>query len=211
MSNLVELFPDTTDEEYEDRILPILIRVLAQLHEAVDNGQFDVIEPAAKSLLNYCWRSMLYLDESRKLGVFKNNQFPKCLSSAIDNLAADAALALGGDGVEDLARNLRDRSPTKRSSFIRLHGLWNDPTLPIKKLTIMEWVRKWHSIDIAIGWQSKGNYANWKMWIFSVLHGQNLSARDEGKCGVYMITLLGFYFQVYLFTLGKERKWVKTK
>ena len=47
MNNLVELFPDSTDSEYEDRIVPILINVLSQFHEAVDNGQFDVIEPAS--------------------------------------------------------------------------------------------------------------------------------------------------------------------
>ena len=115
MTNVIDLFPNATDEEFEDQILPILIHVLDQFHEAVGNGQFDVIEPAAMSLLDYSKRSMLFLDECRKLGFFPNNQFPEVLSSSIDNLAADSAMALGGEGAEEVARKLRDRSPTKRN------------------------------------------------------------------------------------------------
>ena len=211
MNNLVELFPDSTDSEYEDRIVPILINVLSQFHEAVDNGQFDVIEPASKSLLNYSMRSMLYLDETRKLGMFKNNQFPEFLSSAIDNLAADTVLALGGDDVEILARSLRDRSPTKRNSRVRSQELWNDPKLHVRKRTLIEWIRRWSAIDIGIGWQSKSNYENWKMWTLSAYHNQWPGVVSKGTFGSYIITLLGFYVRMQLFTLGNESKqWVKT-
>ena len=211
MNNLVELFPDSTDEEYEDHIVPILYSVLAQFHEAVSKGQFDLIEPATASLLDFSMRSMLYLDEYRKVGVFKDKQFPDFLSSSIDNLAADSAIALGGEGVEGLAINLRNRSPTKRNSILRERELWNDPTLKIRKRTIMEWIRRWAAFDIGVGWQSKGNYSGWKMWMFSAFHNQWPGVANKGTFGMYMITVFGFYIRVQLFTLGNESKqWVKT-
>ena len=115
MTNVVDLFPNATDEEYEDHILPILVSVLGHLHDAADRGQYDVIEGVSASLLDYSMRSMLFLDECRKFGMFKDNRFPDILTSAIDNLAADGCLAMGGEGAEEVAESLRNRSPTKRS------------------------------------------------------------------------------------------------
>lgn len=114
MTNVIDLFPDATDEEYEDHILPILIHVLGQFSDKTASGQHEAINRISMSILDYSLRSMLFLDECRKLGFFPKNRFPEILTSSIDNLAADSALALGGEGAEELAISLRDRSPTKR-------------------------------------------------------------------------------------------------
>ena len=115
MTNVIDLFPNATDEEYEDHILPILVTVLNQIKGAASSKNYKEVDEVAVSLLDYALRSMMFLDECRKLGMFRENRIPDVLSSSIDNLAADSALALGGEGAEDVARGLRNRTPTKRN------------------------------------------------------------------------------------------------
>ena len=117
MSNVFELFPIATDEEYENQILPILTTVLGQFTGAASKGRHKEVCEISVSLLDYSIRSMLFLDSCRKGGLFKDNKFPDVLSSAIDELAADSALALGGEDAKEVAAKLRNRSPTKRSKI----------------------------------------------------------------------------------------------
>jgi len=38
-SNVVQLFPDPTDAQYEELILPILVQVVGRISKDVDDGQ----------------------------------------------------------------------------------------------------------------------------------------------------------------------------
>ena len=53
--------------------------------------------------------------------------------------------------------------------------------------------------DIGVGWQTKGNYGGWEMWLFSVVCNQLPGELTPNMFGTFMITILGFYFRIHVF------------
>ncbi len=53
--------------------------------------------------------------------------------------------------------------------------------------------------DIGIGWQTWGNYDRIKHWLFSFYTNQGPGEMARKYFVMTMITILGFYFRVYLF------------
>ncbi len=65
--------------------------------------------------------------------------------------------------------------------------------------------------DIGIGWQTKGNYGGWKMWIFSAFHNQYHGDLTKSNIGMAMITVLGFYARIHIFRSDlPSKQWMKT-
>ena len=112
MSNVRPLFPNATDEEYEDLMLPLVIDAMQILWGVPDAARHDVLCEISGSLLQYVYSSMDALDSIRRDGYFDDNKLPRSIANAIDSLAADYARAMGGE--DSLADRLRTRSPTKR-------------------------------------------------------------------------------------------------
>ena len=52
-SNVVQLFPDPTDAQYEELILPILVQVVGRISKDVDDGQVELLEKISGSMLCY--------------------------------------------------------------------------------------------------------------------------------------------------------------
>ena len=113
MNNVRPLFPNTTDEEYEDLMLPHLNRAIGILWELAEQGKQEAAWEISTSLLRYAYHSMDTLNDIRRSGYFDDNKLPDLVAKAIDNLMADSAKAMGGD--DSFADELRTRSPTKRS------------------------------------------------------------------------------------------------
>ena len=69
---------------------------------------------------------------------------------------------------------------------------------------------KWTDFDIGIGWQSKGNCGSWRVWALSVYHNQNPGELTKNLIGMFIITVLGFYFRVYVMGPDfKSNQWMK--
>ena len=111
-SNVIQLFPKPTDEEYENKIVPVLIRVLEMLDDDCRNGNYDLLISISESLIRYARRSLNTLDHVRKAGWFDHGRLPPITAFDVDNLAADCAIAVGGD--VKMAEKLRNRSSVKR-------------------------------------------------------------------------------------------------
>jgi hypothetical protein len=56
----------------------------------------------------------------------------------------------------------------------------------------------WSDLDISIGWQTPGNYPNWKCWRFSLVRNEGQGEVTTKTIRVYMITFLGMYARVHL-------------
>ncbi len=52
--------------------------------------------------------------------------------------------------------------------------------------------------DIGIGWQTWGNYGSVKSWAFSLFTNEGVGEMTENKLAVLMITVMGFYFRIYV-------------
>ena len=52
--------------------------------------------------------------------------------------------------------------------------------------------------DFGIGWQSKGNYPDWQSWALSALHNQLPGELTNKTFGMFIATVLGFYFRIHL-------------
>ena len=118
LSNVIQLFPNLTkegyltNEEYENKIMPSLIKVLGILDEDRGSGNYDRLIKISESLMRYAIRSLITLDTLRRSGSFDNGQLPPITAFDVDNLAADCALAMGGG--TKMSKKLRNRSPKRR-------------------------------------------------------------------------------------------------
>ncbi len=56
----------------------------------------------------------------------------------------------------------------------------------------------WSDFDIAIGWQTPGNYADWKSWMISFVHRENQGELTRKIMLVYMLTFFGLYVRLHL-------------
>ena len=59
--------------------------------------------------------------------------------------------------------------------------------------------------DIGVGWQTKGNYGSWRPWIISALHNQVPGELTKNIFGMFIVTILGFYFRVHILGPGGYR------
>jgi len=107
-SNVIQLFPNPTDRQYEDEIVPTLVDVLGRLAGDAQNGNYERLNSIADSLYRYSIRSLITLDLQRRDGLFDDGKLPPVNAYDVDNLAADCALVMGGD--EELVNKLRDRT-----------------------------------------------------------------------------------------------------
>ena len=65
--------------------------------------------------------------------------------------------------------------------------------------------------DIGIGWQTKGNYGGWRLWILSAYNNQYQGDITKNNIGMFMITVIGFYFRIHVFRHDMTSKqWMKT-
>ncbi len=113
MSNVRHLFPNATDEEYEDLMLPVVIEQIEVLWDLAEKGNQDPAWEISISLLEYIYTSLETLDEIRRSGYFDDNKLPEPLAHAVDNLIADCAKVMGGS--ESLVDQIRTRSSPKRT------------------------------------------------------------------------------------------------
>ncbi len=107
------LFPNVTDEEYEDHMMPPLIKTMGLLWAQVHKGDHENMCEISTSLMRYVWHSLDTLNTIRCSGHFDDNKLPRSVANAIDNLIADCAGAMGGEN--SLIDKYRTRSPTKRA------------------------------------------------------------------------------------------------
>ncbi len=113
MSNVRPLFPNSTDEEYEDLMLPVAIEQIEVLWELAQKGNQDPAWEISISLLECVYTSLETLDDIRRSGYFDDNKLPEPVAHAIDNLIADCAKVMGGN--DSLVDQIRTRNPTKRT------------------------------------------------------------------------------------------------
>ena len=59
-------------------------------------------------------------------------------------------------------------------------------------------ILNWSDFDLAIGWQTKGNYPSLKSWLFSFVHRGNQGKLTNKIMAVYMVTIIGFYIRFHL-------------
>ena len=118
LSNVIQLFPNLTDkayltdEEYENELMPALIRGLEILGDDCRSGNYDLLIKISESLIRYARRSLITLDTLRRDGSFDDGQLPPITAFDVDNLAADSVIAMEGD--IEIAEKLRNRSTVKR-------------------------------------------------------------------------------------------------
>ena len=60
--------------------------------------------------------------------------------------------------------------------------------------------------DLGIGWQSKGNYPSYQSWLLSAIHNQAPGELTRSTFGMFIITILGFYFRVHILGPGGYEK-----
>ena len=109
MSNVIQLFPNPTDEQYEDEILPALTFVLEELLGVAQNGQYGELHDISGRLYKFAIVSLATFDALRRNDYFDDNKLPSSIAHIVDKLAGDCVLALGGD--MELANKLRNRTP----------------------------------------------------------------------------------------------------
>lgn len=112
MNNVRHLFPNATDEEYEDLMLPVVIEQIEVLWDLAEKGNQDPAWEISISLLEYVYTSLETLNNIRRSGYFDDNKLPESVAKAIDNLTADCAKVMGGD--DSLADQIRTRSSPKQ-------------------------------------------------------------------------------------------------
>ena len=112
MSNVIDLFPDPTDGDYEGHILPALVDVLADIWTTLDDDSKTISPIMAASIIRYAINSLTNLELMRRDGVFRDNRLPPDLGIAVDHFAADCAKSLGGD--KEMVEKLRNRTPVRR-------------------------------------------------------------------------------------------------
>lgn len=120
MNNVSPLFPNATDAEWEDHMMPALIEAMQMLWAAADAGDLEILCEISGPLLEYVHYSMETLDAIRRDGTFDDNKLPGNVAHAIDNLAADFIKAKGAE--DSFAEKIRTRSPTKRTEQLAKTG-----------------------------------------------------------------------------------------
>ncbi len=120
MSNVRPLFPNSTDEEYEDLMLPVVIEQIEVLWDLAEKGNNEPAWEISISLLEYVYPSLETLNDIRCSGYFDDNKLPEPLAHAVDSLIAECAKVMGGD--DSLVDQIRARNPTKRT--IQLEKEW---------------------------------------------------------------------------------------
>ena len=114
MSNVRPLFPNVSDEEYEDHMLPPLIEAMGLIWEQINNGDHDIMFEISSPLMQYVWHSLDTLDTIRRNAGFDGNKLPESVARTVDDLIAESARAMGGR--DSLVATYKKRSPTKRKS-----------------------------------------------------------------------------------------------
>lgn len=56
----------------------------------------------------------------------------------------------------------------------------------------------WSDLDIGVGWQTPGNYPNWKSWMIGYACNEGQGELTTKTIRVYMITIFGLYAHVHL-------------
>ena len=56
----------------------------------------------------------------------------------------------------------------------------------------------WSDFDLAIGWQTPGNYPSWKSWMISFVHKGNQGELTRKFMLVYMLTFFGLYVRLHI-------------
>jgi len=113
MGNVVPLFPATTDEEYENHMMPALIEAMQLLWATTDTNRPEVLSKISGALLAYSFSSLEVLDRIRRDGYFDDNKLPEDVAFDIDNLMADYAEAIRGEDAREMIDKLRTRQLTK--------------------------------------------------------------------------------------------------
>ncbi len=108
MSNVFPLFPNATDEQWEDHMMPALIKAMERLWTAASAGDHETLCEISVPLLAYVRYSMETLDAHRRAGTFDDNKLPANVAYAFNNLMADYARACGGE--DSFVSKLRTRS-----------------------------------------------------------------------------------------------------
>jgi len=121
MSNVRPLFPNSTDEEYEDLMLPVVIEQIEVLWDLAEKGNNEPAWEISISLLEYVHTSLETLNDIRRSGYFDDNKLPEPVAHAVDNLTADCAKVMGGD--DSLADQIRTRSSPKRTKQLEKEWL----------------------------------------------------------------------------------------
>ena len=121
MNNVRQLFPNATDEEYENLMLPVVIEQIEVLWDLAEKGNQDPAWEISISLLEYVYTSLETLGDIRRSGYFDDNKLPEPLAHAIDNLIADCAKTMGG--CDSLVDQIRTRNPTKRTKQLEKEWL----------------------------------------------------------------------------------------
>ncbi len=113
LSNVIQLFPNSTDEEYENHMMPVLIEAMQWLWATPHTSRPEVLSKISEALLAYSFSSLGVLDRIRRSGYFDDNKLPTDVAFDIDNLMADYAEAMRGEDAGELADKLRTRQLTK--------------------------------------------------------------------------------------------------
>ena len=114
MGNVIPLFPATTDEEYENHMMPVLIEAMQWLWATAHSNRPEVLSKISEALLAYSLSSLEVLDRIRCDGYFDDNKLPEDVAHGIDNLMADYAKAMRREEARELSDKLRTRQLTKK-------------------------------------------------------------------------------------------------
>ena len=72
----------------------------------------------------------------------------------------------------------------------------------MKNMTSVKWgffgAKGMTDFDIGIGWQTRGNYDDFKQWVFSVIRLRRAGEISGRYFSLAMITILGFYARIHL-------------
>ena len=77
-------------------------------------------------------------------------------------------------------------------------GLLDRPKNQKRNRKLSKETMNWSDFDLAIGWQTPGNYPSWKSWIFSIVHVGNQGKLTRKTMLIYMITAFGLYLRLHI-------------
>jgi len=72
----------------------------------------------------------------------------------------------------------------------------------MKNITTVKWgffgAKGMTDFDIGIGWQTRGNYDNFKQWAYSVIRLRRAGEESGRYFSMAIITVLGLYARIHL-------------
>ncbi len=134
MTNVIPLFPNETDAQYWDRMMPALIESMQMLWAAVDSGDREVICKVSESLMVYVKHSMQFLDSERRNGgvEFPDKTFSCFFAPHLDALAADYIQAIDGKYRSEFVEKIRKacqprkKAGSKMEPKVDMDGIGNE-------------------------------------------------------------------------------------